>query len=137
MFIHRILKNNTLLCISYSTCPTVYVNRYLLCLTFGRGPTKGRNNVGIRNLRIRHYLQEHRIVLAICASYFWNRIPKISSAISKAKYVCVIGDRSTVTTLKEQEMWFIRSCNSVVVNVHFEAVRKLMHKILLKVCKLW
>ena len=46
------LKNKTLLCISYSTCPTVYVNRHLSCLTYGRVPTKGRNYVRTRNLRI-------------------------------------------------------------------------------------
>ena len=45
------LKNKTLLCTSYSTCP-VYVNKHLSCLTYGRLPTKGRNNVGARNLRI-------------------------------------------------------------------------------------
>ena len=48
----KMLKNKTLLCISYSTCPTVYVNKHLSCLTYGRVPTKGRNYVGTRNLRI-------------------------------------------------------------------------------------
>ena len=47
------LKHYTLLCIAYSTCPTVYVNKHLLCLTHGRLiPTKGRNSVGTRKLRI-------------------------------------------------------------------------------------
>ena len=46
------LKIKTLLCISYSTCPTVYFNKHLSCLTYGRVPTKGRNYIGTRNLRI-------------------------------------------------------------------------------------
>ena len=46
------LKNKTLLCISYSTCPIVYVNKHLSYLTYGRVSTKGRNSVGTRNLRI-------------------------------------------------------------------------------------
>ena len=41
-----------LMCISYSTCPTVYVNKHLSSLTYGRVPTKGRNYFGTRNLRI-------------------------------------------------------------------------------------
>ena len=48
------LKNKTLLCISYCTCPTVNVNKHLSRLTYGRVPTKGRNYVGTRNLRIVH-----------------------------------------------------------------------------------
>ena len=47
---------------------------------------------------------------------------KVSSTISKAKFVCVIGDGSTDSSIKEQEMWFIRSCTSGVVNVHFAGV---------------
>ena len=47
------LRNETLLCFSSSTCPTVYVNKHLSCLTYEREPTKGRNYVGTRNLRIR------------------------------------------------------------------------------------
>ena len=46
------LKDKSLLCISYSTCPTVYVNKHLSCLTYGKVPTKGRNYVGTRNLRV-------------------------------------------------------------------------------------
>ena len=46
------LENETFLYISYSTCPTVYVNTHLSCLTYGRVPTKGRNYVGTRNLHI-------------------------------------------------------------------------------------
>lgn len=40
------LKKLTLLCILYSTCPRVYVNKHLLCPTYGRVPTKGYNYVG-------------------------------------------------------------------------------------------
>ena len=46
------LENKTLLCISYNTCPIVYVNKNLSCLTYGRVLTKGRNYVGSQNLRI-------------------------------------------------------------------------------------
>ena len=46
------LKNKTLLCISYSTCPTVSINNHLSCLTYARVPTKGCNNVGTHNLHI-------------------------------------------------------------------------------------
>ena len=46
------LKYETLLCIPYSTCPTVYVNKHLSCLTYGRVPRDGSNYVGTRNLRI-------------------------------------------------------------------------------------
>ena len=52
-------------------------------------------------------------------------------------YDCVIGDGSTDSNLKEQKMWLITSCALVVVNVHFAGVRKLLQKILLKVCILW
>ena len=38
-----------------STCPTVYVNKHLLYLTYGRIPTKGRYSVGTWNLRIKMY----------------------------------------------------------------------------------
>ena len=39
------LKYKTELCIPYSSCPTVYVNIHLSCLTYGRIPTKGRKYV--------------------------------------------------------------------------------------------
>ena len=52
-YVHSInAKNNSLLCISCSTYLTVYVNKHLSCLTYGRVQTKGRNYVGTRNLRI-------------------------------------------------------------------------------------
>ena len=52
-----------LLCTSYSTCPTVYVNKNLSCLTYGRVLTKGRNYVGTRNFRIAYQLHGDRIVV--------------------------------------------------------------------------
>ena len=60
------LKNKTVLCISYSTCPTVYVNKHLSCLTYGRVPTKGRNYVGNRNLRI-----DQKCIMYLCTSYWF------------------------------------------------------------------
>ena len=42
----QMLKNKTLPCILYSTCPTVNENKHLSCLNYGRGPTKGCNYVG-------------------------------------------------------------------------------------------
>ena len=46
------LKDGTLLRISYRTCPTIYVNRLLLRLTYERAPTKESNPVVTRNWRI-------------------------------------------------------------------------------------
>ena len=46
------LKDRTLLCISYSICPTIYVNKHLSRLTYGRAPAKGSNPVVTRNRRI-------------------------------------------------------------------------------------
>ena len=36
MFIQLMLKYKTLLCISYSICPAVYVNKHLSCFTYRR-----------------------------------------------------------------------------------------------------
>ena len=55
MFIQLMLKNKTLLCISYRTCPTVSVNTHLACLTYGRVPTKRRNNCGARTCVLSPY----------------------------------------------------------------------------------
>ena len=41
-----------LLCISCSICPTIYVNKHLSRLTYGRAPAKGSNHVVTRNRRI-------------------------------------------------------------------------------------
>ena len=60
-FIQQMLENETFLYISYSTCPTVYVNTHLSCLTYGRVSTKGRYYVGTRNLRIETINESERI----------------------------------------------------------------------------
>ena len=41
-----------LLCISCIICPTIYVNKHLSRLTYGRAPAKGSNHVVTRNRRI-------------------------------------------------------------------------------------
>lgn len=46
------LKDGTLLRISYRTCPTIYVNKPLLRLTYGRAPTRESNPVVTQNRRI-------------------------------------------------------------------------------------
>ena len=46
------LKDRTSLCISCSICPTIYVNKHLSRLTYGRAPAKGSNPVVTRNRRI-------------------------------------------------------------------------------------
>ena len=70
------LKKKTLLCISYSTCPTFYVNKHLSCLINGRVPTKGRNYVRTRNLRIDRLVDFFNIVLRrignISAIQWWR-----------------------------------------------------------------
>ena len=63
MFIQWLLTNKTLPCISYSTCPIVYVNKNLSCLTYGRVPTKGRNFVGTQKLRIGPVVLEKKMTM--------------------------------------------------------------------------
>ena len=46
------LKKRTLLCISCSICPTIYVNKHLSRLNYRRAPAKGSNPVVTRNRRI-------------------------------------------------------------------------------------
>ena len=46
------LKDRTLLCISCSICPNIYVNKHLSRLTYGRVRAKGSNYVVARNRRI-------------------------------------------------------------------------------------
>ena len=48
------LKDRTLLCILCSICPTMYVNKHLSRLTYGRALAKGSNPVVTRNRRITH-----------------------------------------------------------------------------------
>ena len=47
---------------------------------------------------------------------------KVTSHIGNAKFVCVIGDGSTDSSVKEQEMWFIRTCIDGNITVHFIGV---------------
>lgn len=47
---------------------------------------------------------------------------KVTAIVNEAKFVCVIGDGSTDSSIREQEMWFIRSCTSGTVSVHFAGV---------------
>ena len=42
------LKDRTLLCISCGICPTIYVNKHLSRLTYGRARAKGSNPVVTR-----------------------------------------------------------------------------------------
>ena len=65
------LRNETLLCFSSSTCPTVYVNKHLSCLTYERVPSKGRNYVGTRNFRFEITLNNIKIS-TISYPYFGN-----------------------------------------------------------------
>ena len=55
IFIKKILKNKTLLYVSCSICPTIYVNIHLSRLTYRRAPAKGSNPVLTRNRRICKY----------------------------------------------------------------------------------
>ena len=51
----------------YSTCPTVYVNKHLSCLTYGRVPTKGCNYIRTQNLRIENiYMNTVSKIRLIC-----------------------------------------------------------------------
>ena len=51
IFVHpKMLKNKTLLCISNSTCHTVYANKHISCLIYGRVLTKASNYVGTWNV---------------------------------------------------------------------------------------
>ena len=42
----------------------------------------------------------------------------IGEIVLDAKFVTVIGDGSTDKAVLEQEMWFIRTCKTVVIKVH-------------------
>ena len=45
------LKDSTLLCISCTICPAIYVKKHLSRLTYGRAPAKGSNPIVTRNRR--------------------------------------------------------------------------------------
>lgn len=47
---------------------------------------------------------------------------KVSTAVTKANFVCIISDGSTDSSIKEQEMYFIRTCVAGVISVQFTGV---------------
>lgn len=47
---------------------------------------------------------------------------KIANQIKKTKFLSVIGDGSTDSAVKEQEMWFVRGCRAGIVTVDFIGV---------------
>ena len=52
---------------------------------------------------------------------------KVASIINDAKFVCTIGDGSTDSSVKEQEMWYARTCDQGKIQLYFigvEAVEK-------------
>ena len=52
IFLQWMLKDKTLLCISCSICPTIYLNKHLSRLTYGRSPAKGSSPIVTRNRHI-------------------------------------------------------------------------------------
>ena len=44
---------------------------------------------------------------------------KIAQIVDEAKFLCVIGDGSTDTSIREQEMWFVRLCIKGDIKVYF------------------
>ena len=57
-------------------------------------------------------------VKSICEVEFSN----ISNIIMDSKFLCVIGDGSIDSAIKEQEIWFMRSCNKGQINTSFIGV---------------
>ena len=47
---------------------------------------------------------------------------RVSSKIQESKFVCFIGDGSTDSAVKEQEMWYIRTCVQGVISINFVGV---------------
>lgn len=47
---------------------------------------------------------------------------KVSTAVTKANFVCIISDGSTDSSIKEQEMYFIRTCFAGDIGVQFAGV---------------
>lgn len=63
---------------------------------------------------------------------------KIANQIKNTKFLSVIGDGSTDSAVKEQEMWFVRGCRAGIVTVDslvFIQRVKLLQKILFTVYK--
>lgn len=46
----------------------------------------------------------------------------MSTAVTKANFVCIISDGSTDSSIKEQEMYLIRTCVAGVISVQFTVV---------------
>ena len=80
------MKNKTLLGISYSTCPNVYVNKHILCLTYLRVTTKGRYNVRNRNLRITFPIGTHILTLKKPNAQIEKGAEQILHAVAKFHY---------------------------------------------------
>ena len=51
-------KNRTLLCISSSICPTIYINKHLALLDYGGAPAKGSNPIVTLNRSVISVLKE-------------------------------------------------------------------------------
>ena len=47
---------------------------------------------------------------------------KVSEATQDSKFVCFIGDGSTDSSIKEQEMWYVRSCVKGNISINFIGV---------------
>ena len=79
------LLDKTLLRISCSSCPTIYVNKHLSRLTYRRAPTKGSNPIITRNQHITATckvlkLRNVRVVLCtICPTQYF--IDKASRSV--------------------------------------------------------
>ena len=47
----------------------------------------------------------------------------VANIIKQAKFICSIGDGSTDASIKEQEMWYLRSCSAGKISVSFVGVK--------------
>jgi hypothetical protein len=50
-------------------------------------------------------------------------LQKVTSVLCKAQFATIIGDGSTDASVKEQEMWFLRTCQQGEINVKFFGVQ--------------
>ena len=64
VYIQKRFKDRTLLCILCSLCPTIYVNKHLYRLIYGRVPTKGSYPVVTRNRRFR--VNPFLVIITLC-----------------------------------------------------------------------
>lgn len=51
-----------------------------------------------------------------------NELSKVSNRIHVSKFICVIGDGSTDSSIKEQEMWYVRHCELGHITTDFIGV---------------